>query len=119
MSQKLPTRKRTTSQTTIIGRNLVRLRKRYGFSQREVASELGTSFQQVQKYEKGQNRISAEKLHLLKQFYDVPYALFFEGLPDQKTSKLDDTAYICKRLKEMKNEMLRQKLTKIILLLSA
>ncbi|MEM7650462.1 MAG: helix-turn-helix transcriptional regulator [Pseudomonadota bacterium] len=68
------------SSSEVIGENLKRLRTMFGYSQRDIAEQLGTSFQQVQKYERGQNRISAENLHKLKIFFGVPYAHFFMGL---------------------------------------
>lgn len=75
-----PIKKRVGEEAKIIGQNLRRLRKLHGVSQRDIAAHLDTSFQKIQKYEKGQNRISAEKLHRLKIFFDVPYGVFFEGL---------------------------------------
>ena len=71
---------RVGKETVIIGQNLKAIRLQQGYSQRQIAKALGTSFQQVQKYEKGQNRIPAEKLHLLKQFFDVPYEYFFKNV---------------------------------------
>lgn len=79
MSEKTVSR-RISAETKIIGQNFLRLRRSRGFTQRQIAEALQTSFQQIQKYEKGQNRISAEKLHELKLFFDVPYEYFFEGL---------------------------------------
>ena len=50
-------------------------------SQEKVAGLLGLSFQQVQKYEKGINRISASRLQHLSQIFKVPVPFFFqEGL---------------------------------------
>jgi len=69
------------NEASIIGENLKALRLSHGYSQRQIAAELGTSFQQVQKYEKGQNRIPVEKLYRLKFFLNVPYSSFFDGLP--------------------------------------
>lgn len=45
-----------------------------------LASHLGLSFQQLQKYERGNNRISASKLHEIAVALEVPIAYFFEGL---------------------------------------
>jgi transcriptional regulator with XRE-family HTH domain len=47
----------------------------------KLAEEMGLTFQQVQKYERGTNRVSASKLHALSQVLDVPISFFFEGLP--------------------------------------
>jgi transcriptional regulator with XRE-family HTH domain len=50
-------------------------------SQTEVAEGLGLTFQQVQKYEKGRDRVGASRLQHLSQVLRVPVAFFFEGLP--------------------------------------
>jgi transcriptional regulator with XRE-family HTH domain len=57
----------------------VRVRRmQLAMSHRELGYALGISFQQVQKYEKGVNRISASKLHALAKILAVPIAFFFE-----------------------------------------
>jgi transcriptional regulator with XRE-family HTH domain len=50
-------------------------------SQTNLGDALGLTFQQVQKYEKGTNRISASRLQHLTQILDVPISFFFEGAP--------------------------------------
>src|SRR5450755_4457071 len=50
-------------------------------SQSKLADALGLTFQQVQKYEKGSNRISASRLQHLSQILEVPVPFFFEGAP--------------------------------------
>lgn len=61
--------------------NRVRLRRLLlGMSQEELGGELNLSFQQVQKYERGGNRISASKLFRIAQVLGVPIEFFFEGL---------------------------------------
>jgi transcriptional regulator with XRE-family HTH domain len=52
-----------------------------GVSQTKLADALGLTFQQVQKYEKGVNRISASKLQHISNFLQAPISFFFEGLP--------------------------------------
>jgi transcriptional regulator with XRE-family HTH domain len=54
-------------------------RKAMRMSQQELAERLGLTFQQVQKYERGMNRISASKLFEIAQALQVPIAWFFEG----------------------------------------
>lgn len=59
----------------------VRLRRqRLGLSQDALAKALGLSFQQVQKYERGTNRVSASKLFEIAGALEAPVAWFFEGL---------------------------------------
>jgi transcriptional regulator with XRE-family HTH domain len=50
-------------------------------SQTDVADALGLTFQQVQKYEKGANRIGASRLQHISQILQVPVPFFFEGAP--------------------------------------
>ena len=52
-----------------------------GLSQEKLADGLGITFQQVQKYEKGTNRISASRLHEMARILQVPVPFFFEGAP--------------------------------------
>ena len=56
-----------------------------GLSQEKLAEGLGITFQQVQKYERGSNRISASRLYNIAQLLDVPITYFFEGLDDKKS----------------------------------
>jgi transcriptional regulator with XRE-family HTH domain len=61
----------------------VRLRrKELKISQEKLAEALGLTFQQVQKYERGANRISASKLYEIARALHVPIGWFFEGLSD-------------------------------------
>ena len=70
-----------------MGRRMKFRRKRLGLSLQAVAEELGLSFQQMRKYEKGANRIKASRLYALAAILDVPLTFFFEGL--QKDRPLD------------------------------
>ena len=54
-------------------------------SQDKLGEELGVTFQQVQKYERGANRIGASRLFQVSRVLNVPVGFFFEGL-DQKSS---------------------------------
>ena len=56
-------------------RNILKL------SQTELGEALGVTFQQIQKYEKGSNRVSASKLYMMAGILKVPVEYFFEGLP--------------------------------------
>lgn len=51
-----------------------------GYNQSDLGRALGLTFQQVQKYEKGANRISASKLWDIARFFKVDVAYFFQGL---------------------------------------
>jgi transcriptional regulator with XRE-family HTH domain len=62
----------------------VRMRRMMlGMSQGKLGDALGLTFQQVQKYEKGTNRIGASRLQHISHILQVPVAFFFEGAPHQ------------------------------------
>ena len=66
---------------TYVGGRVRMRRLMLGMSQEALANQLGLTFQQVQKYEKGTNPISASRLQALSQILDVPVHFFFEGAP--------------------------------------
>jgi len=69
----------------------VRLRrKELKISQEKLAETLGLTFQQVQKYERGANRISASKLYEIARSLRVSIAWFFEGLSDPQAGRMKD-----------------------------
>ena len=53
-----------------------------GLSQEKLGAAIGLTFQQVQKYERGANRISASRLFDLARILDVPVSFFFDDMPD-------------------------------------
>ncbi|MGR0183970.1 helix-turn-helix domain-containing protein [Azospirillum aestuarii] len=70
-----------------VGQRLRELRMLAGLSQSDVASALGLTFQQLQKYERGFNRVSASRLFKLAQFFRVPVSVFFEGLEERHAAQ--------------------------------
>lgn len=66
----------------------VRLRRTLaGMSQDKLGNALGLTFQQVQKYERGANRIGSSRLYQLSQILDVPVSFFFDDMPAEITGK--------------------------------
>ena len=63
-----------------VGQRLRQRRWMLGLTQQQLGDRIGIKFQQVQKYETGQNRISASRLWELAKATDVEIAYFFEGL---------------------------------------
>lgn len=60
----------------------IRLRRTLlGFSQDKLAQGLGLTFQQIQKYERGANRVGASRLYQLSRVLDVPVSYFFDDMP--------------------------------------
>ncbi|MBL4800741.1 MAG: helix-turn-helix transcriptional regulator [Emcibacter sp.] len=64
----------------------VRLRRTLlGMSQDKLGKALSLTFQQIQKYERGANRIGSSKLYKLSQVLDVPVSFFFDDMPEEIT----------------------------------
>jgi transcriptional regulator with XRE-family HTH domain len=63
-----------------VGRRVCEKRLALGYNQSDLGRALGLTFQQIQKYEKGANRISASKLWDIARFFKVDIGYFFEGL---------------------------------------
>ncbi len=71
--------RRATNVDDWVGRRIRQRRLERGQSQTELANALGITFQQVQKYENGTNRISAGRAYAAAQHLGVPLDYFFEG----------------------------------------
>lgn len=75
-----------------VGQRLRLARHLAGMSQTAVAQVLDLSFQQVQKYEKGVNRIGAGRLFRLARLYGVPVTFFYQELPEDLGASLPTSA---------------------------
>ena len=74
--------KKPKSVDIVVGKRVRLRRVAIKMSQQELAKALGITFQQVQKYEKGANRIGASRLQQISHSLQVPVSFFFEGAPD-------------------------------------
>jgi transcriptional regulator with XRE-family HTH domain len=72
-----------------VGARIRTRRKILGVSQEKLAEALGLTFQQVQKYERGANRVSASKLYAIAAALQTQIAYFFEGLADPALGRSD------------------------------
>ena len=68
-----------------VGRRVQEKRLDLGLTQTALAKAVGVSFQQVQKYEKGTNRIGASRLQQIAQVLGVPVTYLFEGAPQERS----------------------------------
>lgn len=73
-----------------VGRRVRLRRTLLGLSQETLGACLDLSFQQVQKYEKGRNRVSASRLHQLGDVLDVPVSYFFDDMPGEGAASPSD-----------------------------
>jgi transcriptional regulator with XRE-family HTH domain len=78
-----------------VGERLRRRRKDLNLSQEELANSVGLTFQQIQKYERGSNRVSASKLYQMAQTLQASVGYFFEGLanPVRGVSEGEDAQF--------------------------
>jgi transcriptional regulator with XRE-family HTH domain len=77
----LPRKKAPNPIDQHVGRRVRMRRHMLAMSQERLADALGLTFQQVQKYEKGANRIGAGRLQQMSHILQVPLEFFFEGAP--------------------------------------
>lgn len=106
-----------------IGRRVRERRVAMGLSQSELAEGLGISFQQVQKYESGANRISGSRLWDVASLLQVPVGYFFEGLgatlePAEgggEEALLDrQTLEIARAVNKIEDEQLKTQLVRLV-----
>jgi len=81
-----------------VGARVRMRRKRLGLSQERLADALGLTFQQIQKYERGANRVSASKLYEIAQALQVPMTYFFDGLADPVAEARNDVGEAVNRV---------------------
>ena len=75
-----PNRRTPTTIDAHVGTRLRALRRGRGVSQSDLGAWLGVSYTQVQKYERGIDRVSAARLFQIARIFKAPIASFFEGL---------------------------------------
>ena len=83
---KVKTRGKPTSTDKHVGATIRMRRLTLGLSQSNLADAVEVTFQQIQKYEKGINRVSASRIQQLAKVLNVPVSFFFEGAPEAATN---------------------------------
>ena len=103
---------------THVGKRIKEIRTVRGLTQSNVADHLGISFQQLQKYETGANRVSASRMFELSKLLDITPAFFFEGLEGQNYDTMPpmdmETARIASALSRIKNKKLKNRINTLI-----
>jgi transcriptional regulator with XRE-family HTH domain len=115
-------RRRSSSVDHEIGRRVRLRRLDVGLSQTDLANALGLTFQQVQKYEKGANRISAGRLKDIARKLEVPMSYFYDeavGSSPQSQSafKFLDNAYSLRLIRSfarIKDRQVQQRIVEIV-----
>jgi len=100
-----------------VGQKLRDRRRTLDLSQQDIAQILGISYQQVQKYECGLNRVSAGRLFMLGHIMRVPVSYFYEGLPpaeEMLTGKIDMSELIIPDVETLPNANIRDALSDLV-----
>jgi transcriptional regulator with XRE-family HTH domain len=89
--------KRSAAIDIAVGARIRNLRLRNRLSQTELGEQIGVTFQQIQKYEKGTNRVAAGRLAEFSKIFGLPVAAFYSEVPNgeakqRKKTKLDSGA---------------------------
>ena len=104
----------------IVGKRVRLRRVATGMSQQELAATLGISFQQVQKYESGTNRISCSRLYDIARALKAPIHYFFSDLSDKNsrphhifdeipTARIKDSAQLVHAFLKISDKSVRRK----------
>lgn len=126
------TKDSSKSLDTYIGSRIKFRRSMLGISQDKLGSHLGITFQQVQKYEKGANRVSASMLYHIANMLNVDVLYFIDGFENNKTlhddnvpnydidvSKRKETADLLKVYYKISDSSVRKKILELIKTFSA
>ena len=99
-----------------VGSKIRQRRTMLGVSQEKLAESLDLTFQQIQKYEIGSNRVAASRLFELAQILDVPPSFFFDGLHDnQNEAPVKDAGMeIVTALAAIKDEEIKSRIVTFI-----
>ena len=82
-------RRRDDVVDVLVGRNIRILRKQRRMSQTDLANKIGVTFQQVQKYENGTNRVGSGRLFRISAIFNVPIATLFDGMDQASNTRPD------------------------------
>lgn len=105
--------------TRDIGSMVKKRRKELGMSQEELAEVLNVTYQQVQRYENGKNRLNVENIQIIADALSVPVTFFFK--PEKAQSGGEDRAFtlppdetkLLKYFRRVKNKKFRQTLIQV------
>ena len=99
-----------------VGKRIKQMRALRRLSQTDVAQKLNLSFQQIQKYEIGSNRVAASRLYELSKIFGVPTSYFFEGLPtdDSANDNKDLNFKILDAVSSIEDEQVKSRIVTFI-----
>lgn len=115
-----PSRRRISDLDRVIGQNAKALRLGAGLSLEDVSEHLGISYQQVQKYETGSNRLPLRHIPMLCDLFGVPVEVFLDGvMPGKGGTGIDeDVTRVQLCIARVSDRALRQKIVRVVDILS-
>lgn len=88
----MPDQKKQPNPIDIYVGSRIRMRRNIlGMSQEKLGEHLGITFQQIQKYEKGTNRVGASRLQAIASILEVPPSFFFDGAPGGQEGLMEES----------------------------
>jgi transcriptional regulator with XRE-family HTH domain len=113
--------KEATEVDQTVGARITAMRKAKGLSQADLGVAVGVTFQQIQKYEKGINRVGASRLQQIAKCLDVPVATLFEDAAETAKQPQDmlllstpGAVTLLKAFAEIENDELRRNVLAIV-----
>lgn len=102
-----------------VGKRIRFKRKMIGLTQSDLGGKVDLTFQQIQKYEKGENRVSASKLYQIAQILDTNVSFFFDGYNDtvSKREEITDdkqSVDLVTSFKSIKNPKVKKRIMMLI-----
>lgn len=108
----------------VVGKNLRTYRKMAGMTQKSLADELGITFQQLQKYEKGTNRVSASRMYRIALALKIKIPQLYEGVGEEGSSQGElmqnlesDSIELLRYFQAIKDKSTRKSVVNIVKLL--
>ncbi len=92
-----------------VGKRLRLIRSMLGMSQETLGKAIGVTFQQIQKYERGINRVGSSRLYEFSKILSVPVSYFFEDLPDELTEGVGPQAGFAEDGQDFERDQLSSK----------
>lgn len=88
----MPDQKKQPNPIDVYVGSRIRMRRNIlGMSQEKLGEHLGITFQQIQKYEKGTNRVGASRLQAIASILEVPPSFFFDGAPGGQEGLMEES----------------------------
>lgn len=97
-----------------IGSRIKLQRKKLNMSQFSLSYDLNISFQQLQKYESGKNRVSASRIYEISKILKVPLNFFFEGLDKENAESTASGLETSDIMDKIKNQQVKDKILSLL-----